>query len=87
VAERKLKLEEGILYRLVYKFQAGNYQWYKKEMWARYMGENEAQSVYEFSLRPLAGTQSMPKDWLLEAWEMPRTSTPKLPVSLGKYES
>lgn len=82
---RKIKLEEGILYRVVFKQQAGNYQWYKKEMWARFM--EEVDIGYLFDLRPLAGTQSIPKDWLLEAYEMPHSSTPKLPVSLGRLQA
>jgi hypothetical protein len=81
------KLEQGVMYRLVYKQQAGNYQWYKHEMVALYIGENNDQ--YEpkwiFSLRPEAGTQDMKKENLLEAWEMPKNYPPKLPRRVGKY--
>jgi hypothetical protein len=70
------KLREGVLYRLIYKQQAGNYQWYKKEVWAKYLGDdsNSPMGHHLFSLRPLAGTQRMP-------------SKPKLPVSLGRLET
>jgi len=80
--------EVGKLYLLTYKQQSGNYQWYKKQMVAVYIGEdnNEYTPSYLFSLRPEAGTQDMRKDQLLAAKEMPRSYGVKMPVKIGKYE-
>jgi hypothetical protein len=81
-------LEHGKLYLLTYKQQAGNYQWYKHQMVAVYLDEdnNEFEPRYIFSLRPKAGTQDMRKDALLAAKEMPRSYGTRLPVKIGKYE-
>jgi hypothetical protein len=81
---RKIKLEEGILYRVLYKSQSRNDRWYKKEMWAVFLGEEDTTLL--FSLRPLAGTQELDKDNLLEAYEMPHSSTPKKSVTLGRLQ-
>lgn len=79
------KMTEGLLYRVIYKSQSGNYQWYKKEAWMVYIGDDRDGNPL-FSLRPLAGTQQLDIENLLEAYEMPSSSKPKMPVSLGRYE-
>jgi hypothetical protein len=44
------KLEPGIMYRIVYKQQLGNYQWYEHEMFAQYIGKGDNDKLL-FSLR------------------------------------
>jgi hypothetical protein len=79
--ERKLKLEEGILYRLLYNDHGLEK---KMEAWAVYSHTGK-ESRHYFQLNRLV--LSVHDDDLLEAWEMPSSSKPKLPVSLGSLQA
>lgn len=81
----KIKLEEGITYRLIYKSQSGNYRWYRYEAIAKYIGRGMQEDDEAFSFRPLAGTSDIKHENILEAYEMPRTTEPRLPKRLGAY--
>src|SRR3954466_1807804 len=50
----KVELENGALYRVIYKSQTGNGRWSLREMKAIYLGRGIGESMW--SLRPLAGT-------------------------------
>jgi hypothetical protein len=63
-----VQLKKGHLYRLVYKLQSGNYRWYKYEATMTYLGPGRFEEF--FNLRPLAGTQSLPKNSILEAEDL-----------------
>lgn len=79
------KMEEGIVYRVRYFSQAGNYRWYEKKFTATFVGY--VKSVYAdqamFSLRPQAGTQVIDMDNILKIDEMSRNSADhKLPETI-----
>jgi hypothetical protein len=76
------KLIEGVMYRVLYKSQSGNYRWYKYEMFASFVGADSYGNLL-WSLRPEAGTQQMVREQLLEAYEMPRTTAARMPKRLG----
>jgi hypothetical protein len=79
------KLEPGIMYRIVYKQQLGNYQWYEHEMFAQYIGKGDNDKLL-FSLRPLAGTQNFNPANIIGIYEMPRTTQPKLPRRIKRLD-
>lgn len=65
----KIELKEHHLYRLVYKLQSGNYRWYKYEATMTYLGKGLGGRL-DFNLRPIAGTQYLTEDSILEAEDL-----------------
>lgn len=63
-------LEEGHTYRLIYKLQGGNYRWSKYEAVMTYLGPDRLDRTLVFNARPQAGTQSLPRDSILEAHDL-----------------
>lgn len=62
------KMENGKTYYVRYHYQAGNGRTVERESIMKFLSEDE--NEYWFSLRPLAGTQQMPKDWVDSIKEM-----------------
>ena len=88
VNKRGVKLEKSHIYRIVYILQAGNYQWYKYEATMTYLDYTAPKTIW--NLRPLAGTQSLPLDSILEAHDLGpsqgrESPLHKLKTSLGRY--
>lgn len=72
-----IELHQGHLYRLVYKLQSGNGQWYKYEAYMSFLGRTKT-PMYgapegNFNLRPIAGTQTLRLDHILEAEDLGST--------------
>jgi hypothetical protein len=69
-------MEEGQNYEIFLHYQAGNYRWVDRVMIASYIDEDK--DSYYFSLRPLAGTQEVPKrdvshiEWTEKQKHLPR---------------
>jgi hypothetical protein len=59
-------MKKGNLYKVTYKQQAGNYRWTVYEMTAVYLGERMHDKEMDFSLRPVMGTTSLPRDMILD---------------------
>jgi hypothetical protein len=56
-----IEMEPGNLYRIIFHQESGNGQWYRREMTAVYLGFNQQNKEWQFSLRPVLGTTSLSK--------------------------
>jgi hypothetical protein len=66
-----VKLEEGHLYRVVYRLQSGNGQWYKYEAVMTYLGASRLNpGEGSWNLRPIAGTQTIRRNDILIAEDL-----------------
>jgi hypothetical protein len=77
------KPREGVLYRVRYRRQSGNYRWAEYEFQGKFLGFDSDGLELSFSLRPEAGTSSIKASDILEMWEMSQVAKPKLPVRIG----
>lgn len=64
------KLKGSHLYRLVFKLQSGNGQWYKYEAYMTFLGQVRHSEETTWNLRPVAGTQGLPAGAILEAEDL-----------------
>lgn len=70
---KRIELKKGHLYRLVYKLQSGNYRWYKYEATMTFLDMDSRNGDTIWNLRPLAGTQTLAYDLILEAEDLGAT--------------
>ena len=69
-----VELKQGHLYRLVYKLQSGNGSWYKYEATMTFLGQKKIDNSLDFNLRPIAGTQNLRMDAIIEAEDLGMTA-------------
>lgn len=82
-------MREGSMYRVVYKAQKGNGQWWKMEFTAKFIGTDSRDNPIGlfFSFRPETGTSSLSASQVIEAWPMPWTTKPSQPVNVERIEA
>lgn len=77
----KLKdLVEGDVYLFKYEYKSGNGRMVKYEMAARFVVRQKISPIREqlvLSLRPLAGTQNMPVEWITDIKEATQVRMPE----------
>jgi len=79
-------LEPGRLYAILFRQQAGNYQWFAYEMRAKFMGWRETitgKQETDRSGRPAFGTTTIP-DWKDVHSVKPTTKAIMSPYKMGK---
>jgi hypothetical protein len=69
MGEKVTRLEAGHVYRLIYTLDYGRGK-YKYEATMTYLGYNPSTQEMQFNLRPVAGTQSLPKKCILAAYHL-----------------
>ena len=77
--------EEGQMYTIRYQSQSGNYRWYEYIVTMKYIGEDQFGNLL-FSLRPLAGTQSMRPEKITDVMKVDDTVPPKFPRRIGEVK-
>jgi len=75
--------EESAMYRIHFASQSGNGRWYCKLVTMQYLGSNRDGSL-GFSLRPIAGTQSLDPKFILKVEKMRKGTDPRTPHSIGE---
>lgn len=85
LSPNEVKLVEGQMYTVKYKYQAGNNRWYVREFRATFLWEDKYGDAH-WSFRPVAGTSSCPKSDILDIRESEPKATPVPPKNIGEYK-
>jgi hypothetical protein len=76
---RGVELKPARTYKVTMHYQAGNGHMITRAMVAKFMTLESASNSYVFSLRPAAGTQHVPVDWVIGIERMDGGTPVKLP--------